>query len=413
MKKIVYLGLLAFFVFPSCSAFANSADVTYRVDDKTINFENFYVENSSLYLSIKSLYKLYQFSYLASVYNKNGSLITSLSDTVVDNVPSMKNFSFESDSNLQFSNVGYVNFEIQKGYTHDKINTSAIIEEKTYFYFYFDSNYCIFAVGRVAYKELPERMTYVVNPGINYYSFQGFSTNEYSAKSNYNYDVVGETNLCLYPVFSINTSSYRSSILNFEIQACIKVQVKYYNTFLFIETDSQTNTGSGVIFKRVGSSYYALTNHHVLQIVSGYSNKKYTITDYQKNTYSYSVVSVNPNSDLAIIKFDSSTKSFVPISLEETVVTPPQFKDVAAIGCQNNTLNTITIGKISSLESVTYTSGSYTYTFVALIHTATIAPGSSGGALIDYRKKLIGLNCASDSTINAAIRVDTMRGYID
>ncbi|BCR36061.1 trypsin-like peptidase domain-containing protein [Mariniplasma anaerobium] len=149
--------------------------------------------------------------------------------------------------------------------------------------------------------------------------------------------------------------------------------------------------GSGVIIDKSGSTYYVLTNHHV---VDGSEGFEFEITLFG-NTSDTIISDNNINllwkdvtNDLALMTF-TSTKTFVPVEFAD-LSDIRVGEMVFAIGSPLDLPNTITSGIVSMVNrSMWDYDGMDT---MMIQHTAGINPGNSGGALIDVYGKLVGIN---------------------
>ncbi len=146
--------------------------------------------------------------------------------------------------------------------------------------------------------------------------------------------------------------------------------------------------GSGVLISEDG---YILTNHHV---VSGVSNVRVALWDGR--VASARLVGSDPETDLAVLKISVDGLPVAPIAESPTV----QVGDVVlAIGNALGLSHTVTMGIISAtgrndLGSLRYQD---------FIQTdAAINAGNSGGALINARGELIGINTRNLSAIAGA-----------
>lgn len=162
--------------------------------------------------------------------------------------------------------------------------------------------------------------------------------------------------------------------------------------------------GSGVIISEDG---YIITNQHV---VSGASSLKVKVGDEE---YAATLIGEDPQSDIAVIKLDPAADQadkFVPIDLADS--SKLRIGDwVMAIGAPYGYTSTVTTGIISALGRSTAVSSMTGQTLYAnMIQTdASINTGNSGGALVDARGALVGINTmiastsGADSGINFAI----------
>ncbi|WP_230657670.1 S1C family serine protease [Psychrobacter sp. I-STPA10] len=140
-----------------------------------------------------------------------------------------------------------------------------------------------------------------------------------------------------------------------------------------------TNLGSGVVVSEDG---YIVTNAHV---ISKADEIVVAFNDGRKSKAT--VVGVDPDSDLAVIKVDMT--GLTPLAFREQ---PIEVGDVAlAIGNPFGVGQTVTQGIISATDRT----GLGINTFEDFIQTdAAINPGNSGGALVDAYGELVGINTA-------------------
>ncbi|MDZ4731475.1 MAG: trypsin-like peptidase domain-containing protein [Xanthomonadales bacterium] len=136
--------------------------------------------------------------------------------------------------------------------------------------------------------------------------------------------------------------------------------------------------GSGVLVSEDG---YILTNHHV---ISGAQNIQIGLWDGR--IASAQVVGSDPQTDLAVLKTNQNGLPIIPFKDE----VPVRVGDVVlAIGNALGLSHTVTMGIVSATERNTLDS----FAFEGFIQTdAAINAGNSGGALINARGDLIGIN---------------------
>lgn len=149
--------------------------------------------------------------------------------------------------------------------------------------------------------------------------------------------------------------------------------------------------GSGVIYKRVGNTYYVLTNEHV---VSGYTSSNFSITIFTESGEvvipkgSITLRGKSLEHDMAVLTF-TSTSNFRVIEMgTKSSLRVGQF--VFAIGSPLDLPNTSTLGVISAIDREMW--DDYGMDTITIQHTAPINPGNSGGALVDANGKFVGLN---------------------
>jgi serine protease Do len=141
----------------------------------------------------------------------------------------------------------------------------------------------------------------------------------------------------------------------------------------------QAGLGSGVITTPDG---YILTNNHV---IDGANRVRVELTD--KRTFDAKVVGTDPASDLAVLKVDAQGLRTLPIG-DSTNVSVGDV--VLAIGNPLGVGQTVTMGIISAKgRSTGVGDGSYED---FLQTDAAINQGNSGGALINLKGELVGIN---------------------
>jgi serine protease Do len=154
----------------------------------------------------------------------------------------------------------------------------------------------------------------------------------------------------------------------------------------------QLGLGSGVIVHSDGS---ILTNHHV---VDGAEQIKVELSNHR--SFNAKLVGSDPPSDLAVLKIDGKDLSVLTLGDSDRV----RVGDVAlAIGNPLGIGQTVTAGIISAKSRYTGLSDG---SFEDFLQTdAPINQGNSGGALINARGELIGINSQILSTSGGNIGI--------
>jgi serine protease DegS len=144
------------------------------------------------------------------------------------------------------------------------------------------------------------------------------------------------------------------------------------------EPQVQNSLGSGVIVREDG---YVLTNKHVVdeadEILVMFANSQTTTAE---------VIGTDPHTDLAVIKVAARGLPVIP----QLDGTRPRVGDVAlAIGNPFGLGHSVSQGIISAFSRTIITNSPYD----DFMQTdAAISPGNSGGALVDYEGRLLGIN---------------------
>lgn len=140
----------------------------------------------------------------------------------------------------------------------------------------------------------------------------------------------------------------------------------------------QIGTGSGVIISEDG---YIVTNNHVIKDAS-----ELEVTLNNNKSYKARLIGTDSKMDIALLKIDATEK--LPYS---TFADSDQVKVgewVLAVGNPYNLTSTVTAGIVSAKARNLDTKGIQSF-----IQTdAAVNPGNSGGALVNTRGELVGIN---------------------
>lgn len=146
-----------------------------------------------------------------------------------------------------------------------------------------------------------------------------------------------------------------------------------------IQTPKKEATGSGVIISTDG---YIVTNNHV---VDGADELTVTLNDNKE--YSARIIGVDKSTDLALIKIDGKNLPAITIANSDNVKVGEW---VLAIGNPLGLNNTVTAGIVSAKAR---SLGANRTGIESFIQTdAAINAGNSGGALVNTRGELLGIN---------------------
>ncbi len=141
--------------------------------------------------------------------------------------------------------------------------------------------------------------------------------------------------------------------------------------------------GSGVILSQDG---YIVTNNHVVQDATNV-----TITLNDKREYKASVIGTDPSTDLALIKIDEQGLPFLTYGNSDEVKIGEW---VLAVGNPFNLTSTVTAGIVSAKARNINILGSQGAIESFIQTDAAVNPGNSGGALVNTRGELVGINAA-------------------
>jgi len=142
-------------------------------------------------------------------------------------------------------------------------------------------------------------------------------------------------------------------------------------------------TAAGVIISPDG---YIVTNNHVVE-----NAQALRVTLNDTRIFEAKVIGTDPNSDIALIKIDADDLPTVAFGDSEALRLGEW---VLAIGSPFNLRSTVTVGIVSA-KSRNYDMNSNSYSIESFIQTdAAVNRGNSGGALVDTRGNLVGINTA-------------------
>ena len=171
-----------------------------------------------------------------------------------------------------------------------------------------------------------------------------------------------------------------------------------------VQTPKKEATGSGVIISADG---YIVTNNHV---VDGADELTVSLTDNKE--YSARIIGTDKTTDLALIKIDGKNLPAIRIADSDGVKVGEW---VLAIGNPMGLNNTVTAGIISAKARTLGANGVESF-----IQTdAAINAGNSGGALVNTRGELVGINAmlysqtGSYSGYGFAIPTNMMNKVVD
>jgi len=146
---------------------------------------------------------------------------------------------------------------------------------------------------------------------------------------------------------------------------------------------SQIGMGSGVIIAADG---YIVTNNHVINDATDIE-----VTLNNKKIYKAKLIGADPTSDIALLKIDAHDLSYITLGDSDTVKVGEW---VLAVGNPYNLTSTVTAGIISA-KGRDLEGNSSIDSFLQT--DAAVNPGNSGGALVNTRGELIGINTAISS----------------
>ena len=144
------------------------------------------------------------------------------------------------------------------------------------------------------------------------------------------------------------------------------------------QSQEQVGTGSGVIISEDG---YIVTNNHVIKDAS-----EIEITLNNKKSYTAKLIGTDSKMDIALLKITADEKLPYTVFANSDSVKIGEW--VLAVGNPYNLTSTVTAGIVSAKARNLDTGGIQSF----LQTDAAVNPGNSGGALVNTRGELIGIN---------------------
>jgi Do/DeqQ family serine protease len=141
--------------------------------------------------------------------------------------------------------------------------------------------------------------------------------------------------------------------------------------------------GSGVILSSDG---YIVTNNHVIDRA-----EKIDVTLNDKRTFAAKLIGADPSTDVAVLKIEAKELPYIAMGNSDALRLGEW---VLAVGNPLNLTSTVTAGIVSAkARNINILSDNFK--IESFIQTdAAVNPGNSGGALVNTRGELVGINTA-------------------
>jgi Do/DeqQ family serine protease len=178
-----------------------------------------------------------------------------------------------------------------------------------------------------------------------------------------------------------------NSVVNVKTQSTVEYRNPIYEFFYGDryrgEEEPVTGIGSGVIITADG---YIVTNNHVIE-----NSDKVSVTLNDKREYTAKVVGTDHSTDLALLKVEAEGLPFITFGNSDELRIGEW---VLAVGNPFNISSTVTAGIVSAKgRSMAIIEDNYR--IESFIQTdASVNRGNSGGALVNLRGEMVGINTA-------------------
>ena len=202
--------------------------------------------------------------------------------------------------------------------------------------------------------------------------------------------------------FDLNTATYAPTNFTEAAEKTVHAVVHVKNTAVSSGINSisdlfngprkyqQIGTGSGVI---ISSDGYIVTNNHV---IDGASELEITLNNRKK--YKATLIGTDKKNDIALLKIEATDPlPYIPFSDSDTIKIGEW---VLVVGNPYNLTSTVTAGIVSA-KGRDLQGNSATDSFIQT--DAAVNPGNSGGALVNTRGELVGINTAISSKTGSYI----------
>ena len=239
-----------------------------------------------------------------------------------------------------------------------------------------------------------------------YSRFDRSQSNGNSADSNPQIQFTNYTSSPSVPLESLDFVNAAKKTVNAVVHVTTTFQAqKYYNPWSQIfggekyYSEEQKASGSGVIISNDG---YIVTNNHV---VANAANIQISTND--NRVYTAELIGADPATDIALLKITETNLPAIVFGNSDNLQVGEW---VLAVGNPFNLTSTVTAGIVSAkarnINILHYNPTDEVFPLESFIQTdAAVNPGNSGGALVNGRGELVGINTA------IASRTGSYSGY--
>jgi len=180
-------------------------------------------------------------------------------------------------------------------------------------------------------------------------------------------------------------------VKNVSYQKISNPMLEFFYGYKGGQSQEQVGTGSGVIISEDG---YIVTNNHVIKDAS-----EIEITLNNKKSYKAKLIGTDSKMDIALLKIDADEK--LPYTTFGNSDSVKVGEWVLAVGNPYNLTSTVTAGIVSAKARNLGNNDDGIQSFIQT--DAAVNPGNSGGALVDTRGNLVGINTMISSTTGSYV----------
>lgn len=345
---------------------------------------------------------LFEIEINAKLYSKTGDLLGVYNQKEKQNIKATEEFnlSFEVEPTVQISTASaIVDFS---GKSYEKPNGETI-KKVTITFNYNNSktnDYIEIKKGTVVNKP-----TYnTENPFISVV----WCSDEKLTKQ-FDFSELVYENITLYAKYVVDYAGLTNKVTDSILKSNVKITVKKYNTFLGISSDETYSSSYGIIFSENGSYYYVLAINHATYQDPDYDKIKYTIEDYKGNTYEGFYKHGSASYGLSILYFSKENTQLEPINFASS--NESENKEIITVSKKNIISYDTIVDYVNGPKlNCSERESNVTYSVIKNNKYA-----STGGILLNFDLKLIGLQYAyqSNTNIGYAIPISKIKQYLN
>ena len=218
--------------------------------------------------------------------------------------------------------------------------------------------------------------------------------NEYSNsfnQDNTNAKLVGLTTSEGYPDFTEAAASSVDAVVHVKVKS-VSQQPQYTNPFDFFfgfgdrgpqQPRERIGFGSGVIISKDG---YIITNNHVVE-----NGTEVSVTLNDNRELTAKVIGTDPQTDIALLKIEGDDFHYLTFGSSDALKVGEW---VLAVGNPLNLTSTVTAGIVSAKNRGNIVGGGELGIQSFIQVDAAVNSGNSGGALVNTKGELVGINTA-------------------
>ena len=178
------------------------------------------------------------------------------------------------------------------------------------------------------------------------------------------------------------------------------IAAEFKPSVVLVTAVAETNTtgyfeleGTGVVYETSGSYAYIVTNNHVIERSDGKASKRIRVTLPSGSRVTATLIGRDPTCDLAVLRVKSKKVTAASFRTDLSELENDDF--VVAIGKPKQLKNPVVSGNIIGLfRNIEYPDPKLTGIYEVIESTAPLVSGFSGGPLLDYKGRVVGINMA-------------------